>query len=120
MEYLEALRYSRCAEDVYELRRRVRVVRNARERETNKIDSVSPGPGREMIFQRRMRLYRMLRQLERRLQLAEEFRDYDWELGEREFIEMYGQSVSMRSVDAWRGRGVPLRLLREALRNNDR
>jgi len=120
MEYLEALRYSRCPEDVYELRRRLRVVRNARERETTRIESVSAGREREAIFERRMRLYPMLRQLERRLRLAEDFRDYEWELGEREFVETYGQDVSMQSVNAWRARGVPLRVLREAVRNHDR
>ena len=120
MEYLEALRYGRCPEDVYELRRRLRVVRKAPERETIRLEFVSAGREREAIFERRMRLYPMLRHLERRLKLAEDFRDYDWDLGEREFVETHGHDVSMQSVKAWRSRGVPLRVLREALRNHDR
>ena len=89
----------------------------ARERVTNELGSTSPRPIRETILRRRMSLYLMIRELERRLRVAEEFAVYDWQQGEQEFIQRYGKCVSMRSVDVWRRRGVPLRVLREALRS---
>lgn len=67
-----------------------------------------------------MSLYLMIREVERRLRVAEEFAVYDWQQGEQEFIQRYSKCVSMGSVDMWRGRGVPLRVLREALRTRSR
>ena len=117
MDYLEALAYSSWHEDPDAIRRKLNLVQQERARLTDELDRVPPGPEREIIWRRRVGVHRRMFALEWRLQRAEEFAVYDWEQGEREFINWLGDGVLIPGrVDELRKRGVPLRVLWKARR----
>jgi hypothetical protein len=56
------------------------------------------------------RLARSRRELERRLADAEKVAAYDWEQGEREFVEQAGMSIGIPGIlERWRAAGIPAR-----------
>jgi hypothetical protein len=117
MDYLQALTYSSHRADPVSIRRELELAQHEFEQIRIAHDLASPGNERDRIWGRRRACFRRVRGLELRLEWAEAFAVYDWEQGEREFIEQYAAYISPESLAEWRRSGVPLRVLRQALRH---